>query len=87
MKFHYDYILESLKDRSLYKGCTIDLKRRLNEHNNGLVESTRRKRPWKLIYYEACIDSKDAYNREKYFKSGWGKEFIKKRLENYFKKK
>ena len=87
MHFYYNYILESLKDKSLYKGCTKDLNKRLKEHNNGLVIATRYKRPWKIIYYEACLDQKDAYIREKYFKSGWGRRFTKERLKSYLQKK
>ena len=87
MKFYYNYIIESLKDGSLYKGCTDDLARRVKDHNDGLVESTKNKRPWRLIYYEACLDKKDAYDREKYLKSGWGRKFIQERLKNYLKKK
>ncbi len=84
MKFYYTYILQSTKDKTLYKGCTNDLVRRFQEHNNGLVETTRLKRPWELIYYEACLNKKDAYNREKYLKMGGGRRFTKKRLEEYF---
>jgi len=85
MEFHYDYVIESQKDHSLYKGCTKNLVQRLKEHNKGAVDATRSKRPWKLIYYEACIDTDDAYEREKYLKSGWGRKYIKERLKNYYK--
>ncbi|MFA5318021.1 MAG: GIY-YIG nuclease family protein [Patescibacteria group bacterium] len=61
-------MLESTKHKTLYKGCTNDLKKRFKEHNGGLVEATKLKRPWKLIYYEACLNKTDAYNREKYLK-------------------
>ncbi|OGF28281.1 excinuclease ABC subunit C [Candidatus Falkowbacteria bacterium RIFOXYC2_FULL_47_12] len=87
MRFYYVYILESQKDSSLYKGCTNNLIRRISEHNNGLVEATKFKKPWKLIYYEACLNIKDAYNREKYLKMGGGRRFVSKRLECYFNAK
>src|SRR3989338_4496006 len=86
MQFYYTYILQSSADSSLYKGCTNDLRRRVYEHNTGVVEATRLKKAWRLIYYEACLNQKDAYNREKYFKMGGGRRFVKTRLENYFVK-
>ena len=44
---------------------------------------TKGKGPYKLIYYEACIDEKDARNREKYLKTGMGKRYIKNRLKRF----
>ena len=80
----YVYILLSQKDRKRYIGYTSDLKKRLDEHNNGLVLSTKHRRPVKLIYYEACLNVEDAKRREKYLKSQWGCKFINKRLKNYY---
>lgn len=85
--FYYNYVLQSLKDTNfIYKGCTNNLKKRIREHHKGLVISTRGKRPLKLIYYEACLDKKDAYRREKTLKSGYGAKFLKFRLRKYFEK-
>src|SRR3989344_4373531 len=36
-----------------------------------------------LIYYEACINQQDAYKREKYLKSGYGKRYIRGRLKRF----
>jgi len=47
------------------------------------VESTKERTPFKLIYYEACIDERDAKKREKYLKSYHGKMFLKGRLKSY----
>jgi len=47
------------------------------------VESTKERCPFKLIYYEACLDEKDAKKREKHFKSYHGKMFLRKRLKSY----
>ena len=80
---NYVYVLISKKDGKFYTGSTNDLKRRLDEHNAGKVESTTRRKPFLLIYYEACIDEKDARQREKYLKSGMGKKYIRNRLKNY----
>lgn len=82
--YYYVYILESQKDSFWYTGYTSDLKRRMREHLGGQAMSTRNRRPWKLIYYEACLSESDAIAREKYLKSGMGKRYIRNRLKSYF---
>jgi len=76
----YTYVLKSQKDNKLYIGYSNDLKRRLSEHNNGKVEATKSRRPIILVYYEACLDEKKAIAREKYFKTGFGRRFLKNRI-------
>ncbi len=61
---YYLYVLKSLKDGNLYTGSTIDLKKRFKEHNGGLVRSTKHRRPFELVYYEAYCSEKDARLRE-----------------------
>ena len=80
---YYTYVLRSEKDKKHYVGFTKDLKLRFEQHNGGLVESTKNRRPLKLIYYESCLDQNDATKREKYLKTYHGKMFIKKRLKSY----
>lgn len=82
---YYTYVLKSKKDGKFYVGVTKDLRRRFVEHNKGLVGATRHRRPLILVYYEACLDEKDAVKREKYFKTGFGRRFLKNRLENYLR--
>ncbi|PIY65375.1 excinuclease ABC subunit C [Candidatus Shapirobacteria bacterium CG_4_10_14_0_8_um_filter_39_15] len=82
--FYYVYILLSEKDNKRYIGYTDNLRRRIEEHSGKLVVSTRHRIPLKLIYYEACLDKKDAKRREKYLKGQWGYKFINKRLENFY---
>ncbi len=72
-----------MKDMDLYTGFTKDLKLRFEQHNKGKVEATKNRGPFKLIYYEACLDKNDAIRREKYLKSYHGKMFLKKRLKSY----
>ncbi len=86
-KFYYVYVLKSLKDGKNYIGSTDNLKRRLREHKNGMVSSTKHRRPLELIYYEAMPSESRAREREKYFKTTWGKRFIKKQVgdRNYGK--
>ena len=62
-------------DGGFYIGCTEDLKKRLKAHNSGQVESTKKRLPMKLLYYEACLDEKDAFHREKYLKTTYD-EFV-----------
>lgn len=81
--YHYVYILQSLKDSNFYTGCTNDLNLRINQHNKDQVQSTKHRIPFKLIYSEICLDKKDAFQREKYLKTAWGKRYIKNRLKNY----
>jgi putative endonuclease len=80
---YYTYILESQKDGGWYIGFTSDLKRRLQDHNSGQSKSTKSRVHFKLIYYEAYIDKRDAEGRERFLKSGLGRNYIKKQLSNY----
>lgn len=58
------YILKSQKDGKLYFGSTSDLKRRIKEHNCGLVASTKPRKPFKLVYVEGYSSEEDARKRE-----------------------
>jgi len=77
---YYTYVLLSKLDKKIYIGFTQDLKIRFNEHNKGLVKATKNRRPFLLIYYEACLDKHKAIKREKYFKTGFGRNFLKNRI-------
>ena len=81
--YNYIYVLLSQKDNNFYVGYTKDIQKRLKEHNAGKVFSTKERRPLKLIYWEGCINQKDAIKREKYLKTAWGKRYLKGRLNNY----
>ena len=80
---YYTYIIQSMKDKGFYTGSTGDLRRRLKEHNTGKVLSTKNRGPFKLIYYEACLNEQDARAREKYLKTGMGKRYLKNRLKHF----
>jgi len=73
----------SEKDHNFYTGSTKDLRKRFANHNTGKVISTKNRRPFKLIYYESCINEQDARAREKYLKSGMGKRYLKNRLKRF----
>jgi len=77
---YYVYVIFSLKDKKLYIGFTLDVKRRLKEHNQGKNISTKPRRPFELIYYEAHYAKADAQKRERYFKTTKGKVTLKQIL-------
>ncbi|MBI2669684.1 MAG: GIY-YIG nuclease family protein [Candidatus Yanofskybacteria bacterium] len=79
---YYIYILQSLKDKKLYIGYTTDLRKRFNEHNEGKVVSTKPRRPFGLIFYEAYKSMTDAKRREKYFKTDKGKSTLRMMLSD-----
>jgi putative endonuclease len=79
----YAYILISKKDNKFYIGFTSNLKRRLKEHETGLVESTKSRRPLILVMYEAYNVEEDAQAREKFFKTTKGKLQLRKQLARF----
>ena len=79
---YYVYILQSQKTKGIYIGYTNDLKRRFREHNQKRNEFTDAGQPWKLIYYEAYRNERDAKDREKKLKQyGNARTYIKQRLK------
>jgi putative endonuclease len=76
----YTYVLRSKTDGKLYIGYTENLKRRVEEHNIGHTNSTKLRGPLVLVYYEACLNKYKAISREKYFKTGFGRRFLKSRI-------
>ena len=80
----YVYVLHSKRDGLLYTGCTRDLRARIALHNAGKVRSTKKRLPLELIYYEGSLSDDDAFAREKYLKTTYGKRYIKTRRRNYF---
>jgi putative endonuclease len=80
---YYTYVLQSEVDEAFYVGYSKNLKLRFEKHNKGYIDSTKDRRPFKLIYYEACLTQQDALHREKYLKTYHGKQFLHKRLKSY----
>ena len=64
-------------DHQFYTGTTSDLRRRFKEHNDGKNQSTKSRRPFKLVYYEAYRLKEDAEAREKYLKTSMGRRVIR----------
>jgi putative endonuclease len=80
---YYVYVLRSKVDGGWYTGSTPDLKRRFKQHRDGKVTSTKGRRPFELIYYEACMEKDDAIRRERYLKTGMGKRYLRNRLRTH----
>ncbi|MCH2490255.1 MAG: GIY-YIG nuclease family protein [Flavobacteriales bacterium] len=74
----YVYALSSIERKYIYVGLTNNLNRRIAQHNSGYEKTTKPYRPFSLILVEECSTRKEARFREKYWKSGSGKEKLKK---------
>lgn len=86
MSFYFVYVLQSLNIDWIYVGSTTDLKQRFKSHNDGENLSTKGYKPFKLIFYEAYLNKKDALRREEYFKTTKGKTTLRTMLKEYFQK-
>ena len=82
--YFWVYVLESMKDGKKYTGYSKNLPLRFEAHQKGTVTSAKDRRPFKLIYFEACKEQKDALKREKYLKTHYGKMYLGSRLKTYF---
>ncbi len=76
---YYAYILKSLKDNRYYYGSCEDLEKRLENHNKGLVKSTKGRRPFALHYSETFDSRSGAFKREQFFKTVEGYKFLKEK--------
>jgi len=82
----YTYVLKCFNSPFTYEfyvGSCSDLKNRLSEHIRKEVKTTKKFGKIILVYYEACLDKADASRREKELKTGYGKGYIKRRLQKY----
>ena len=79
---YYVYILYSKKLNKKYIGRTVNLKKRVGEHNRGKTDFTRTGLPWLLIYYQVFSHEKDAVAEELFLKTGKGRERLKYLLKN-----
>ena len=77
---YWVYILKSERDNTFYIGLSRDPHQRLIEHNSGYSKYTKGHIPYTLVYEEEHIDRMSARKREKYFKSGVGRQFFKNYL-------
>ena len=83
---YYTYAIFDKINKDFYIGYTSDLKKRIEQHMAGFNLTTKKMPNPELVYYEACISKKDAEAREKQLKTGFGRGYIKKRLDDYLSK-
>ncbi len=76
----YVYFLENKHKQFFYIGSTDSLTRRLSQHQNGYVISTKRFLPLELVGYIALKTENQARELEQYFKTGSGKAVLRKRI-------
>ena len=76
----YAYVLQSESNATFYYGSTEDIEKRILTHNAGLVNYTSKYMPWKIVYVETFSTRSEAMKREKYFKTGAGRDFVKRQL-------
>ena len=76
---YFVYIIKNNSGK-IYIGQTYDLEKRIREHNESGTGYTSKFRPWKLIHNENFSSRKEAMAREKYLKTGTGRDWIKKEI-------
>ena len=80
---YYTYLMRSKKNGDWYTGFAKDLRKRFKQHNFGKSPYTKGRRPYELVYYEACLNKDDARSRELFLKSGPGKRYLNNRLKRF----
>ena len=84
---YYIYVLLCQDEKSdrvkYYIGSTHNLILRIKEHKSKSVKTTKSFEKVDLIYYEACLNKTDARKRELQLKTGFGRGYINRRLENF----
>ena len=79
---YFVYVIKS-KEGFIYKGMTDNLQRRLVEHNNKTLSFwTKRGTNWELIYNEEFDNKTEALKRERWLKTGVGREYLVRILNN-----
>jgi putative endonuclease len=75
------YVLQSRTTGKLYTGQTEDLQRRFHEHQTGIAHYTRGRGPWEIKLTGKYDSRRKAMQRERFLKSGKGREWLQKILE------
>lgn len=74
---YFVYAIESKIKKYIYVGLTNNIDRRIGQHQAGREQTTRPYRPFEIKLTEAYNSRTEAREREKYLKSGVGKEWLK----------
>ena len=80
MAYFYVYVLKSIDFERNYVGFSRDVVSRLKEHNSGKTSSTRPYKPWKILFFGKFSTKAEALKREKFLKSGQGRDYVKQKL-------
>ena len=78
----YTYVIKSKNRNYIYVGLSNNPERRISEHNKGKEKTTKPYSPFNIIFIEKHQTRIEARKREKYLKSGIGKEKIKNYIKN-----
>jgi len=71
------YVLRSLQDGTFYVGATDNINERIKQHNRGESLSTKKKTPWELMRVEKYDSKTLALKRERFLKTGKGREALR----------
>ena len=86
---YFTYVLlcidEKRNRKKFYIGSSDSLEKRIEAHNTKSIKTTKSFDIIELVYYEACLNKADARKRELQLKTGFGRGYIKRRIENYLK--
>jgi putative endonuclease len=74
---YFVYVITSTRRKYTYTGISANVEKRLFQHNSGYNKATKPYLPFELVLTEKHPDRKSARAREKYLKSGVGREYIK----------
>jgi putative endonuclease len=77
---YFVYVIQNQGSKRLYAGHTQDLEQRLGQHNCGITKSTKNRGRWELVYHESFATRGEAMRRERFLKSGQGREEIQRIL-------
>ena len=80
---YFVYVLRSLRTGRSYVGFTTNLLQRLAQHNSGITKSTKNRGPWELVHQEVFQTRAEAMRRERYWKSGRGREELKPIVDSH----
>ena len=75
------YVLQSRRTHRFYTGSTSDLANRLDQHSTDASFSTKHRGPWILVHREDFVTLAEAVRRERYFKTGKGRDELKRVIE------
>ncbi len=77
---YYVYVLQSVRTGRRYTGSAVDVDNRLERHNGGRSKATKSGRPWRLVHTESFDTRAEAIRRERYLKTGVGRDELEKTL-------